>query len=348
MLNARPSVQRMRPYAAPTAGRAEMRRLDFNENTRGCSPRVLEAVREAASRSLLGTYPDAECAHREMAEGFGVSPAQMVLTNGTDEAIALLVGAYVEPGGEVVLPEPTYAMYRFYAEAAGARVKAVPAPAPYAAVPADALVAAIGPSTQAVFVANPNNPTGTAFSSEELRRIIQANPSACVLVDEAYFEFHGETMLPELEAHPNLFVCRTFSKAYGLAGLRLGALFSRAENLEPVRRCRSPYSVNALALVAGVAALRDREYVQGYAAEVRASRDRIESALRDQGIRYVPSRANFVLLDAGARAEALLAAARRSGILLRDRRHEFPGAVRVTVGTAEDADRFLGVLEEVL
>ncbi len=343
----RQAVLRMAPYSPPTAGRQGKLRLDFNENTVGCSPRVIEYLRERLSADALAVYPEYGEARRELAAFFGVAPEELLLTNGTDEAIQLLVNTYVDAGQEVCLLRPSYAMYRFYAELAGARLREIPYCPETLAFPLEELLVALSAQTRAVLIANPNNPTGTGVELEGVRRILEKAPGAAVLIDEAYYEFSGVTALGLLARHPNLFVSRTFSKVFGLAALRLGCLFSRRSNIEHLSKAQSPYSVNAVAALAARAAVRDPEYVSSYVAEVLAARDLLCRELERLGIGYYPSRANFVLLRAGERAPVLRDRLREAGVLVRDRSYELPGCVRVTVGTREQVRRLVAALEQI-
>jgi histidinol-phosphate aminotransferase len=203
------------------------------------------------------------------------------------------------------------------------------------------------PRTRLIAIANPNNPTGTVAVSEDLLRIARSAPDAAVLVDEAYFEFYGQSTLPSRNESPNLFVARTFSKAYGLAGLRLGALIGDAEQMRAVRRVSSPYNVNAVALACLPKALRDQDYIELYVGEVRESRVRLEQALSAHEIPFWPSQANFVLARVGA-AGAFVESMRRRGILVRDRSGDqgCEGCVRITLGPRAHADRLLTALQE--
>jgi len=337
----------MAPYSPPTAGRQGKLRLDFNENTLGCSPRVIEFLRERLSAEALAVYPEYGEARRQLAGFFGVAPEELLLTNGTDEAIQLLINTYVDAGEDVCLLRPSYAMYRFYAELAGARLREIPYRPDTLAFPLEELLAALSAQTRAVLIANPNNPTGSGVELEGVVRILEKAPGAAVLIDEAYYEFSGVTALGLLARYPNLFVSRTFSKVYGLAALRLGCLFSQRANIRHLSKAQSPYSVNAVAALAAQAAVQDPEYVRSYVAEVLAARDLLCEEMERLGIPYYPSRANFVLLRAGERALAVRDRLREAGVLVRDRSYELPGCVRVTVGTREQVRRFVAALEQI-
>jgi len=347
MLEPREAVRKMALYHPPSAGRDGKLRLDFNENTVGCSPAVIEFLRDHLTASQLSIYPEYVDAMRELAAFFGVSEDEFTLTNGTDEAIQVLVNTFVDDGDEVVVLKPSYAMYRFYAEVAGAVVREVEYSANTLVFPMDELLAAVTPKTRAVLIANPNNPTGSAIFADEIQRILESAPQAALLIDEAYFDFFQYTALPWIRRFPNLFVSRTFSKAYGMAAMRCGCLFSGAENVSWMKKAQSPYSVNTLAVIAAQAAVADTAYIQTYVAEVLAARELLCVGLEKFGIGYVPSSANFVLANLGKRAIEVRDELRAQGILVRDRSYEAPGCVRMTVGTREQTRRLLAALEEI-
>jgi histidinol-phosphate aminotransferase len=212
------------------------------------------------------------------------------------------------------------------------------------------ILARISPRTRLIAVANPNNPTGAAVASEVLLQVAHAAPQAALLVDEAYFEFHGETILDAVERPSNLFVARTFSKAYGLAGLRIGILAGDAGQMPVLRRVASPYNVNAVALAVLPEALGDQEYVANYVAEVRRGRAVLEQELRKLGLHYWPSHANFVLVRIGSAHLEFIKALRTRGILVRSR-HSDPGCegcVRLTVGSEAHTQLLIAALREVV
>ena len=345
MLKARAAVRSLPAYHPPLGGREGLR-LDFNENTVGCSPRVLARLR-SIDPEQLARYPEREPAERAVADFLGVSPAGTLLTNGVDEAIHLVCETYLEPGDEALIVVPTFSMYRIYAAATGARVIEIPAGDDFR-FPAGAVLARITPRTRLIAVANPNNPTGTFAALEDLRRIALAAPEAALLVDEAYFEFCGRTMLDFRGELPNLFVARTFSKAYGLAGLRIGVLIGDAGQMPLVRLAGSPYSVNAVALACLPDALADQEYIRRYVDEVCAGRRLLEDTLRSLGVPHWQSQANFVL--ARFDLPQLPASMRRRGVLVRDRSSDYgcAGCVRMTLGPGPHTARLLGALRESL
>jgi histidinol-phosphate aminotransferase len=347
MLEAREAVRNLHAYRPPLAGRTGLR-LDFNESTVGCSPRVLARLRSLDSE-FLARYPEREPVEREVASFLGLDPAQVLLTNGVDEAIHLLCSTYLDPGYEALIVVPTFAMYAIFAAAEGVRLIEVRAGENFS-FPAKEVFAQLSSRTRLVAVANPNNPTGAAVAGDLLLQIARAAPQAAVLVDEAYFEFHGETLLDRTRQMENLFVARTLSKAYGLAGLRIGILSGAARQMVMVRRVASPYSVNAAALAVLPEALRDQEYVKSYVAQVLCNRDRLQQELGSLGLRYWPSRANFVLVRIGSAHAEFVRALRDRGILVRDRNSDplCEGCVRLTVGTDEHTETLIVALREVV
>jgi histidinol-phosphate aminotransferase len=352
MLEAREAVKNLRPYHPPLANRTGLR-LDFNESTVGCSPRVLARLRSLDSE-LLARYPEREPVEKEVAAFLGLDPAQVLLSNGVDEAIHLLCSTYLNPGDEALIVVPTFAMYAIFAEAEGARIVEVRAGDNFL-FPEKNLLAQLSPRTRLIAVANPNNPTGAVVAGDVLIQIAQAAPQAALLVDEAYFEFHGETLIDQTfidrtRQIENLFVARTFSKAYGLAGLRIGVLSGEPRQMAMVRRVASPYNVNAAALAVLPEALQDQEYVGRYVAQVRSNRDRLQQELGNLGLHYWPSHANFVLVRIGSAHAEFVQALRGRGILVRDR-HSDPsceGCVRLTVGSDEHTETLVGALREVV
>ncbi len=343
----RARVQAMKEYHPPLGSRDRMR-LDFNENTIACSPKVRETL-AAISAGSLTRYPEREPVEAIVAAHLGLRAEQAVLTNGVDEAIHLLFETFLEAGDEVLMPVPTYTMYEVYASATDARVVTVQA-AGDLQFPFERLVSAITPRTKAIAIANPNSPSGSAATREQLLELAQRAPQAVLLVDEAYFHFHGETMMDQVGALPNLMVARTFSKAYGLAGLRLGLLAGPVELMRWARRVLSPYSVNSLALACLPPALADTEYLQWYVGEVLAARSEFEAALDAAGVRRWPSRANFVLVEIGARHAEFVQRMRDAGVLVRDRSSDpgCDGCVRITIGTREQMKQAAVALRDTM
>jgi histidinol-phosphate aminotransferase len=337
----------MAPYHPPTGGRRNKLRLDFNENTVGAPPHVIDFIKRYLTAADLSIYPEYEHALEDLAAHFEVGVDELSITNGTDEAVQLLINTYVDPNQEVALLRPSYAMYKFYSQLAAANLCEIDYHPGSLAFPADELLVQLGPATRAVLIGNPNNPTGTGAPAAVIEQILAKAPNAAVFIDEAYYEFSGVTVLPLLSEYPNLFVSRTFSKTYGMAAMRCGCLFSQGANMNHLRKAQSPYSVNALAAMAARIAVQDQAFVEEYVVEVLAARELLYVGLERLKIPYVPSQANFVLFQAGQRSTEIRDELRRRGVLVRDRSYELPGGVRVTVGTRDQVQRFLDELEQI-
>jgi histidinol-phosphate aminotransferase len=345
----RAAVLRMKEYHPPLGNRDGLR-LDFNENTLECSPEVLHVLRQIGSEDLT-KYPEREPVERLIAQHLGLDSDQVLLTNGVDEAIHVLCQTYLDAGDEMLLPVPTYSMYEVYASATDACVVTVQAGANFH-FPLDDLLKAITPRTKIIALANPNSPTGSVVTREQILEIAEKAPHAAVFVDEAYFHFHGQSIVDRIGRVPNLLLARTFSKAYGLAGLRLGVIAGAVDAVQWLRRVISPYSVNSLALTCLPAALRDTQYLDWYVGEVLEARRDLAAALDALKVHYWPSEANFLLAQIGRKHAEFCAVMKRSGVLVRDRSNDAgcDGCVRITVGTraqmAAGIEAIIGALDE--
>jgi histidinol-phosphate aminotransferase len=332
----------------PPLGNRDLLRLDFNENTLACSPKVREVL-GSISAGALTRYPEREPVEAVVAAHLQLAPEQVALTNGVDEAIHALFEAFLEAGDELLLPVPTYTMYEVYASATDARVVTVQA-ADDLQFPFERLLSAVTPKTKIIAIANPNSPSGSVATREQLLQLARRAPHAVLLVDEAYFHFYGETIIECVATLPNLIAARTFSKAYGLAGLRLGVLAGPVELMRWIRRVLSPYSVNSLALACLPPALGDTAYLEWYVSEVLAARAEFETVLDAVQIRHWPSRANFILVDIGLQHAQFVHLMRTSGVLVRDRSNDAgcDGRVRITIGTREQMQRAIVALNEAV
>jgi histidinol-phosphate aminotransferase len=347
-IRVRAAVERMRPYNPPLEGRTDKLRLDFNENPIGCSPAVRRALAKLSVASI-SAYPEQETVRRKIARHFGVRAGELLLTNGTDEALRLVVNTFVEPDDTVLLVEPTYAMYRFYCELAGAQI-AAPRYDAEMCFTWNKVLAELRKAPRVFFLPNPNSPTGNLLFKAQLRRILKAARRTMVVIDEAYFEFSGVTVIPWIRRHKNLIVTRTFSKTCGLAGLRLGCIFTNVKLAAAMRKAQSPYPVNVAALVAAEAAIADRAFIARTVREVKQSRVEFARGMARLGVKCFPSAGNFVLAYFGARAKTIVARLGSKGILVRDRSSDFGGAgfVRVTLGTRAQTRRMLRELKAIL
>ncbi len=326
-------------------------RLHLNENTGGCSPAVLEAIRRVQPADV-STYPSYGDAVLACARHFGVDPEWVLLTNGLDEGILMAAVGHIARArvhdAETIVPLPAFDPYPNSTAAVGATVVRVPPGRDYA-FPTDAVLAAITPRTKLIFLNTPNHPTGQLIALDDLARIAEAAPHAVVLIDEAYIEFGGTTFLPRLSRHPNVLLGRTFSKAYGLAGMRVGIVIGQPPALEPVRAVTLPFNINGVARAAIGAALADTEFLPRYAAQVQESRTRLYAACARLGLEYWESAANFVLVRVGETVPFIEALAAKK-VHVRDRSKDptTAGCIRITAGVVEHTDAAIEALDSVL
>lgn len=355
-----PWVQGLQPYqpGKPLAalerelGIRDAIKLASNENPLGTSARVQEAI-SAACRSL-GRYPEGAAPELRaaLAAKHGVAEQQILFGNGSDEIITMLCRAFAGPGTEVIVSQYAFASYAIAARSVGAELVQVAA-RDYGH-DLDAMAARIGRSTRLIFLANPNNPTGTHFSGAELDAFLARVPAqVLVVLDEAYAELMSAPDYPNglerLPAHPNLLLTRTFSKAYGLAGLRLGYAVAHSELIALLERLRLPFNVNSLAQVAGCAALADSEHLQATLANNAVGLALLADGLQKFGLTILPAAGNFITFFTPGPAQPVYEALLRRGVIVRPLLpYGMPSHLRVSVGTPQENRRFLQTLGEVL
>jgi histidinol-phosphate aminotransferase len=345
----------------PSRDPAGALRLHYNENTAGCSPAVLEAL-SRLSANEISTYPDYSEITARVAAWLGVEASRVTLTNGLDDGLHLvaqygawhaderdrLAGSGFRP--EFVVAEPAFEMFEEFSNVVRAQVVHVP-PGPGFAFPLDAILSAITPATCVVYLIDPNNPTGLPLPDGAAEAIATAAPGAIVLVDEAYADYSGRTLIgAAFDRHPNLVVGRTFAKGHGLAGLRVGALVAHEQTLERLKQLQPPFTINIAAVRALEAALEDREFLARSVSDAAASRELAFDFCRRHGIDVWPSVGNFVLMRIGDRVADVARALAARGILARDK-SAAPGCLgclRVTTGVVAHTERFLSALEEIL
>ena len=330
-------------------------RLHLNENTAGCSPNVARVLGEL-TREHAALYPDYELAIDAAARHFGISRDNLVLTNGLDDGIMLaalvtLRGAPAIDPYEAIVVQPAFDMYAACVEAMGGRIVDV-LPQQDFFFPLQRLQQALTARTRIIFLTNPNNPTGLSIPRSSVAAVAAAAPQALIFLDEAYADFSGQTMVSDAATGriPNLVVGRTFAKAFGLAGLRVGALVSSAAMLAPIRRAVLPYTLNAFAAAALPAAINDREYYEWYLEEVRESKRLLYDTLARAGVRFWPRDGNFVLACFGDDLARVVAGLAGRGINIRDRSRDpgCAGCARITAGVLDHTRRLIAALEEVL
>ncbi len=342
-LPVRKAILQRHTYEAPAEGRAGKIRLDFNENTSGCSETARRALRKLTAKEWA-MYPEYEVPTRKLAKYFRVHPDELALTNGGDDALRVFFDTFVDPGSSILICEPTFPMYRYYAEIAGARIHSLPYNEEME-FPLEAALKALRKKPRVFFLANPNNPTGTLVEKTAILKILRAATRTVVVLDEAYSDFSGSSFTKEIRKFPNLFIAKTFSKAAGLAGLRLGAVIAQRSSLSLVRRAMPPFPVNQAALVAAVAAVEERATIAKYIENVKQLRSWLTFELQQRGPEVYPAHGNFLLVDFGHNGPAIFKQLARKKILIRERPELGPGFARITIGTRQELRALLQVLD---
>ena len=326
-------------------------KLASNENPLGPSPKALSAIREKLDQ--LNLYPDGDCFYLKqgLARKLGVAPERLIFGNGSNEIIELAARTFMRAGDEAVMAEQAFVVYQLIVQAVGGRSRAVPLKNFTHDLPA--LADAISPRTRLVFLANPNNPTGTIFRRDEWERFLaKVSRDVLLIVDEAYFEYVADAAYPDsLRYHAGgraLLTLRTFSKLYGLAGLRIGYGIGSEELVSLMQRVRQPFNVNAPAQWAALAALDDAEHVQRSLDVNRRGLAYFQGEFRRLGLDFVPSHANFVLVRVGKGHEVFQQLLQQGVIVRPMAGYRFPEHVRVTVGTMDENRKFIAALENVI
>jgi histidinol-phosphate aminotransferase len=363
---ATPGVQQLTPYlpGKPIGelqrelGLTQIVKLASNENPLGPSPKALAAVRRETES--LHLYPDGSGFELKtaLAAKLNVDPVSITLGNGSNDALEIIARTFLTPECAALFSEHAFAVYPIVTQAVGAQAQIAPAHdgsnGPRYGHNLDAMAQRIDSRTRVIFIANPNNPTGTCLGKAELRRFLEQTPeTAIVVVDEAYFEYVADADYPDTLAwlgdFPNLIVCRTFSKAYGLAGLRVGYAISSPAIADLLNRVRQPFNVNSLALAAATAALNDAEHLARSVALNASGLQQLGAAFTERGLAYIPSAGNFITVDMGRPAAPLYDALLREGVIVRPvANYGLPQHLRVTVGTTEENQFFLAALDRVL
>jgi histidinol-phosphate aminotransferase len=326
-------------------------KLASNENPLGPSPKALTAIREKLDQ--LHLYPDGDCFYLKlgMAQKIGVEPENLIFGNGSNEIIELAVRTFTRPGDEAVMAEQAFVVYPLIVQAVGGKKKAVPLR--HFTHDLAAIADAITAQTRVVFLANPNNPTGTIYRRDEWERFLGKVPSNLLLiVDEAYFEYVQDPAYPDsLRDHAEdraLLTLRTFSKLYGLAGLRIGYGVGPKKLIDMMQRVRQPFNVNAAAQWAALAALEDVDHVQRSLEVNRLGMEYLQAEFTRLGLEFVPSDANFILVRVG-KGQEIFKQLLSEGVIVRPMAgYQFPEHVRVTIGTMDENQKFIDALKKVI
>jgi histidinol-phosphate aminotransferase len=363
---AAPGVRTLKPYVPGKPieelerelGITDSIKLASNENPLGPGPRARAAL--AAAVANVGLYPDGggHDLRSRIARRHGVDLGQVTLGNGSNDVLVLLAEAFLTAGVEAVYSEYAFAVYPIAVQASGASARIAAARPAHDAQPLGhdpaTLLAAVGPKTRLLFLANPNNPTGTWLGEAELDTLLRAiPPEVIVVLDEAYHEYSAAHGVPDgtrwLTRHPNLVVTRTFSKAHGLAGLRVGYALSHPDLADILNRVRQPFNVSVPALAAAAAALEDREHLEKTLALNRDGVDRLRAGLARLGLRVPASAGNFILADLGRPAAGINEILLRAGVIARPvGNYGLPNHLRISTGTATQNERLLAAMEAAI
>jgi histidinol-phosphate aminotransferase len=327
-------------------------KLASNENPYGPSPRVLGVIAKAAKQ--INRYPDGACFYlrQELAKRLKVKEDQLIFGNGSDEVIVLAVRAFVGPGDEVVIAKPSFLIYEIASFIEGATVRSVPLK--NFRYDLEGMKAAVTPKTKIIFVGNPDNPAGTYIAKEELEKFLKSiRRDILVFLDEAYFEYVHAKDYPDgidlLKTHKNVVVTRTFSKMYGLAGLRIGYGVGDQGLIDILNRLREPFNVNSIAQVAAVACLQDQKYYRGVAKAVERERQVLYAAFRKLGLRHEESYTNFILVKVDRDSSAVVNGLLSQGVIVRDMNvWGLKNYIRVTIGSSKENQLLIKALTEVL
>ena len=359
-MDPKPGIETIHPYQGGKPidevqrefGIDDIIKLASNENPLGPSPLAKEAIKRAAAKVNL--YPDGNAYYfkNELAEHLGVAPNYLIFGNGSNDVLQIVGETYISPGDEVIYSESAFVVYMVVSKICGA--KSVVTPRRDYAHDLDAMADAITDATKVIFIANPNNPTGTMVTKDETERLMARVPDDVLVVfDEAYYEYverpdYPQT-LPYVEEGRNVIITRTFSKIYGLAGLRIGYGIAKPETIEMMNRVRQPFNCNLIAQAAGRAALNDADHVRRSLELNAVGKVYLYERLARFGLEYVETEGNFILVELGRSGQEVTDALMRKGVIVRPMAaYGFPDAVRVTIGKSDENKRFIAALQEVL
>lgn len=351
----RPEVAALRPYVAPLEGRRGLLRLDFNENTVGPSPRVIEAIRELGPQDYA-TYPEYAGLEERFAAELSLPVERVAAFNGVDGAIRAVFDAFGHSGATFLTTAPTFGYYGPCAAQQGMRTVGLPYEGDDFSFPRAAFAEALAARPAIAFICNPNNPTGTLLPADEILALAAGAPETLVVVDELYVDFTGLSVLPQAVSHDNVLVLRSLSKSRGLAGLRLGFAVGPQLVLDALRKVTGPYDINAFAVTAALASLADREHMAAYAAEVKRAKASTVSALRSRQVRVHAAGGNYVLVwpgggpsEASKRLEQTVSGLKAQGVLVRSMAGKplIGDSFRLSIGTCDQMRRFLSAWDHL-
>ena len=348
MIEPKPFIKGIRPYPMPEPGRGKKIRLDMNENTRGCSPKVLDAIKRLDPEDIA-TYPEYGELKRKLAKHHSVDPENIILTNGADDGFRSVMTTYLKPEDEIIIPVPNYPMFEILARQNGTTITDVLYNDDLN-FPTEMVLGAITKRTKMVVIVNPGNPTGSVIPEEDLIRILDRKKDTVVLLDETYYQFADKSFIPLIKDYPNLIISQTFSKVFGLAGLRIGFIITTKKNIEDLSKVNLPFPVSCVGIAAASAALDDLYHINEYVREVMIGRNFLYRKLREMNFDVRMTRSNFILLNLKGDNGRIREELKRRNILVKDLDH-YPllkGFIRITIGTHSENLVLLEALKDIL
>ncbi|UCE05746.1 MAG: histidinol-phosphate transaminase [bacterium] len=348
MKTPRKAMANAKTYNIYNDGRNEKVRLDLNENAWGCSSKVLEQLKNVSIEDI-SLYPAYKSLINKLAQYYQIGQENIIISNGADDSIRCVFDCFVEAGDEILLPVPNYGMFDIFSRIRGSKTVELLYNKDFS-FPAQKLLDLISEKTKLIIIVNPANPLGTVIAEQDLFEILKTAKDSLVLLDETYFHFMGKTYVPLIEKFDNLMIVQTFSKAYGLTGLRLGMLFSSKKNIHNLAKVNLPFAVNTLALKAGHVALDDQDFIKQVVKNVAIETEFLQKELQKLRIETRAGKTNFLLMKIGDRADEVYHQLQSRGILLRNL-NKYPllqGYLRISIGKREDNLKLLDSLHHLL
>ncbi|MDO8428202.1 MAG: histidinol-phosphate transaminase [Candidatus Diapherotrites archaeon] len=348
MIQFRKEITKMKAYSPPLEGRENYLCLDFNEKTIQPSKKILKQLQKMDFKKL-NQYPSYSKAINALAKYWKISTEQVLLTNGSNEAIKVCMDAAVGVGNEILLMTPSYKMYEVYGQASFGKIKKIKLNADYS-FPVKKIIQGINKKTALIIICNPNSPTGTMISKKELEQVLKKAKNALVLVDEAYGEFNNTTCIGLTKKYGNLGVVKTLAKAYGLAGIRLGYIIGNQKIIQELKKVKAPYTVNTIAADIIPTALTDQTGMKRYVQEIQKSKKILYKKLKKEKISFTPSKTNFVLIDFREKKDLVFNGLKNEKVLVRDVSQQLglTGCLRITVGTVDQTKYLIQKLDQIL
>ncbi|MDA2921831.1 histidinol-phosphate transaminase [Patescibacteria group bacterium AH-259-L07] len=344
-------IQRMQPYKPPLDGRSAYggMLLDFNEKTKPMQSKIVRALEKFVRSQKLQVYPEYFDLEKRIADYAGVMVNQVMITNGSDQGIDIIFRTFAEKGDTVIIPSPSFAMFYQCAHVIGNEIICPLYKKDDLAFPFEEVLRSLDEQTKLIVVCNPNSPTGTAVSTANIEKIVQKAKSAIVYVDEAYFEFSKITAVPLIKKYPNIIITRTFSKAFGLASLRIGYVIARTEYIAEMLKVRGPYDVNMAAYYSACAALEDRKSMECYVNEViKKAKPLVEKFFDDFSIPYFQSSANFILFRPDNPKNVMKLLGLGGALVRSQNKQNIENTLRVSIGTVAQMEKFIRIYKKAI